>query len=414
MQDTPSDPWSATTLDVHRRLSAIRSRGEPAAVATVVDVEGSAYRHPGAKMVLTEDGDQLGGITAGCLEGPLREIASEVIAEGTPILERFDLMDDDEWGLGLGCNGIIDVLVEPVDDSWDPVLESLAGRDTAVRSASNASDDPHSSDTADSTAANPRSVAMVTVVEGTAGIPLGARATVDGSGSVTTSADRDALPPRILESVHDAAVDRATHGGSELREVVGDVGSDHGEGSGDDASVEVFVDGIEPSPKLLVFGGQPDTAPVVSLARQVGFSVTVATARGGLADEDRFPTADKVGSVRPQNLDDLVDEQTAVVVMSHNLIDDRLAIESVLQTDAPYVGLMGPTERFEELKAGLREDGTAVDATAFERVATPVGLDLGGGEPAQIALSIVSEALAVLNGRSGGRLSEREGPIHEE
>lgn len=385
MQETPSDPWGATTLDVHGRLQSIRPNGETAAVATVVDVEGSAYRRSGAKMVLTADGNQLGGITAGCLEGPLRELADGVFADGTPVMETFDLMDDDEWGLGLGCNGIIDVLVEPVDDTWDPVLDALA------------SEEP---------------VATVTVLDAAGTTPVGARAVVDASGSVTRTADREEPPAAVMETVLDDAVNRARTGGSVTTDVVVDGGSSQTDGAVEEETVRVFLDGIEPAPKLLVFGGQPDTGPVASLARQSGFEVTVATARGGLADPERFPTADTVVSVRPQNLGTYVDDRTGVVAMSHNLLDDRLAIESVLKTEAPYVGLMGPPERFEALKDGLRQDGTDLEESDFERVATPVGLDLGGGEPAHIALSIVSEAVAVLNDRTGGQLTEQSGPIH--
>ena len=100
--------------------------------------------------------------------------------------------------------------------------------------------------------------------------------------------------------------------------------------------------------------------------------------------------------------------------MSHNLLDDTLALESVLtDTSVPYVGLMGPRERFDEIRETLAEDGTELTREQIARVSTPVGLDLGGGTPMQIALSIVSEVLAVSNGRSSGRLRDREGPIHE-
>jgi xanthine dehydrogenase accessory factor len=302
MHDTTADPWSATALDVKRRLSSLRESGEPGAVATVVGVDGSAYRRPGAKMVLTPEGDHLGGITAGCLEGPVVDLAGRVFESGEPVSETFDLMDDEEWGLGLGCNGIIDVLVEPVDDSWDPVLAALDAGE---------------------------SVATVTAVDGDA--PLGARAVVRIDGSVTAPSDRPGLPDAVVEAIRDEAVDCARTGTWIARTVTTDEGD-----------VTVFVDGVEPAPELLVFGGQPDTGPVSNLARQVGFAVTVATARGGHADPERFPAADEVLSLRPTDLGEHVDERTAVVLMTHNKLDDELALASVLETDAPYVGLMGP------------------------------------------------------------------------
>ncbi|WP_257299081.1 XdhC family protein [Haloarchaeobius sp. FL176] len=374
MHESAADPWSATALDVKRRLTSLRESGEAGAVATVVDVEGSAYRRPGAKMVLTPEGDHLGGITAGCLEGPVVDLAGRVFESGEPVSETFDLMDDEEWGLGLGCNGVIDVLVEPVDDSWDPVLAALDAGD---------------------------SVATVTAVDGDA--PLGARAVVETDGSVTTPSDRPGLPDAVVAAIRDEAVDCAKTGTWIARTV-----------STEDGDVTVFVDGVEPAPKMLVFGGQPDTGPVSNLARHVGFAVTVATARGGHADPERFPAADEVVSLRPADLGEHADERTAVVLMSHNKLDDELALASALETDAPYVGLMGPRERFEEIREELAADGVEFTEEQLARVATPVGLDVGGGEPVQIALSIVSEALAVLNGRDGGRLRGREGAIHGE
>ncbi|WP_440990838.1 XdhC family protein [Haloarchaeobius baliensis] len=374
MHENTADPWSATALDVQRRLSALRDSGEQGAVATVVGVEGSAYRRPGAKMVLTPEGDHLGGITAGCLEGPVVDLGNRVFETGEPVIETFDLMDDDEWGLGLGCNGVIDVLVEPVDDAWDPVLAAL--------------DDGES-------------VATVTAVGGDA--PLGARAVVETDGTVTAPSDRPGLPDAVVEAIRDEAVDCATTGTWIARTVTTDAGD-----------VTVFVDGVEPAPEMLIFGGQPDTGPVSNLARHVGFAVTVATARGGHADPERFPAADEVVSLRPANLDEHADERTAVVLMSHNKLDDELALASVLESDAPYVGLMGPRERFEQIREELAGDGVEFTEDQLARVATPVGLDVGGGEPVQIALSIVSEALAVLNGREGGRLRDREGAIHGE
>jgi xanthine dehydrogenase accessory factor len=132
-------------------------------------------------------------------------------------------------------------------------------------------------------------------------------------------------------------------------------------------------------------------------------------------DESTFPEADAVTTGHPSSLPDSVraDERTYAVVMTHNLVDDRLALETLLrETDVPYVGLMGPCERFEEIRNELDRNGAPLTQSEFDRVSTPVGLDLGAGEPVEIGLSIVSEVLAVSNGRGGGRLRDRNGPIH--
>ncbi|SFS90988.1 XdhC family protein [Halostagnicola kamekurae] len=373
---TEPDPWGVTTLELFELLEERLDGPIEQAVATVVAVDGSAYRRPGAKMVLGDDGSTYGGITAGCLEGPLRDVATEVISERSSTVVTFDLTDDDDgWGLGLGCEGIVDVLVEPVDDRWIEPVEAYHGAD---------------------------SCALVTAIGGTAGIPIGSRAVVAPDGTVVEIEGDQLLPEDVTASIEETARKRATEGNWCRRTV-----------ETEDGTVELFVDGITPATRLLLFGGQPDVRPVTRLARMVGLHVTVATARGGQADESSFPRADRVVATHPTDVAELVDERTHVVVMSHNYLDDRLALESLLETETPFIGLMGPRERFDRLRDDLEAEGVTLSRTDLDRIASPVGLDLGGGEPIEIALSIVSEVLAVSNEKSGGRLRNRRGPIHD-
>lgn len=349
--------------------------GGDAAVATVVDVEGSAYRRPGAKMLVAPDGDALGAITAGCLEGPINEVARSVIERGERRLETYDLMDDDEWGLGMGCNGVIDVLVEPLDDSWRHPLDALdAGRSLAVVTVTESDDE---------------------------GVPVGSRSFVEADGETTDAAGREPVPASVLTVP--AVAERVDGGESGTARVETDAGT-----------VAVFVDALRPPLSLLVWGWQHDVHPVTRLARTAGFRVTVATGRGGQSDPDRFPHADRVVTTHPADIADVVSapEHTYAVLMSHDFVDDRFALESLLGTDVPYVGLMGPRKRFEEMREAFAEEGVSFTDEQLSRIATPVGLDLGGGEPSHIALSIVSEVLAARNGRDGGRLVESAGPIH--
>lgn len=374
--DERADPWSATRFDVHERIRDCRDAGA-GVLATVVDVEGSAYRRPGAKLVV-EAGGHVGAITAGCLEGPLLDLASDVEETGTPRVETFDLTDDDEWGIGLGCNGVIDVLLEPIDDSLDPALAALDAK---------------------------RAVSVLTVVESDApGVDVGDRTTLTEDGAVDTTQNRTALPDELLKQIRSAAMDARDSGRSTVVE-----------GSVDGETVRVFVDVLEPVHDLVLFGSQNDVQPVSRLAREVGFRVVVASGRGARSDATEFPYAHEVTSVRAPDLAAVVDADahTSVVLMSHNFIDDRLALESLLSDSAvPYIGLMGPRKRFERMREELAEEGTELTRADLDRISTPVGLDLGGGEPVEIGLSIVSEVLAVTNGCSGGRLSESEGPIH--
>ncbi|MFC3476791.1 XdhC family protein [Halobacterium litoreum] len=371
------DPWSVTDRDLHDRLAALRDADATAAVATVVDVEGSAYRRPGAKLVAPGDDDALGAITAGCLEGPVASLAADARESGTAAVETFDLMDGDEWGLGLGCNGVIDVLVEPLDDSFDPLLAALDDGESAAVLTAIASDDPD--------------------------VPLGARTVVTADGE-DAGDDRSGLPDGALADLRDAAAEARESGTSGVVTVERAAGD-----------LRVFVDGVEPTPDLVLFGSQNDVHPVARVGADAGFRVTVASARGARADTDQFPNAHRVVGTHPTEIGDALDRPSRahVVLMSHNLVDDQLALEHLLtETDVPYVGLMGPRERFEELREALADDGVTLTPDQLDRVSTPVGLDLGDGSPTGIALSIVSEALAVANDAEGGRLRDQSGPIH--
>jgi len=372
---TREDPWSVTARALREHVRRLREDGDEAVVVTVADVEGSAYRRPGAKMLVGADGEPVGAVTAGCLEDPVTELSMDVLSAGESRVEVFDLMDDDEdtWGLGLGCNGIIDVLLEPLDASWDRPLERLAAGEA---------------------------VTVLTVVGSESpDVAVGDRTLVHGDGETEPVPDSDPVPDGVREAAGEA------------------IGTVHGRGKAttvdvptDDGTVTVLVDGLAPVNRLLLFGSQPDIHPVCRLASAVGFEVTVHSPRGA-RDADAFPDADRVATGHPSTLPDSVvaPADTYAVVMSHNLIDDRLAVETLLEgTTVPYIGLMGPRERFEE----VREGSDVIAGGALDRIATPVGLDLGGGEPVEIAFSIVSEVLAVSNGRDGRRLKEKKGPIH--
>lgn len=373
------DPWSVTKQDLIDAMRGYREAGRRAVLATVVGVEGSAYRRPGARMLVDPDRASLGAITAGCLEGPVEDLAADVLDAGTPSVHTFDLMDDEGWGLGLGCNGIIDILLEPLDEAWDPALAELAAR---------------------------RPVGVVTAI-GTEDdrVDVGDRAFVDGDGERVEGVAGGTIPEGVLGAV-DAELSglRGREGSATL-----DVGTDRG-------SVRVLLDWMTPAPDLLLFGSQNDVHPVARIGHEAGFRVVIASARGAKSDPEQFPNAHVVQSTRPTDVADVVDVpgRTYAVVMSHNALDDRLALSALLDTAVPHIGLMGPQERFEDIREDLRADeGRELTASELARIATPVGLDLGGGEPVRIALSIVAEALAVHNGRDGGRLKAREGPIHD-
>jgi len=395
----PDDDWSAPETAVMDAIRDALVAGRRAVVATVVAVEGRAYRRPGAKM-LVDDGS-VGSVTAGCLADEVRTLAEAVRASDESRVERFDLTDDEEWGLGLGCNGVVDLLLEPLDERFVPLADRYAAGEDGL--------------------------ALTVVDPGGTDLAVGDRAYApDGDCSAVR-----ALPEWLVGAVaeharelYDCGASRtvtveptpesvATKQGPES--VAAEQGPESVAAESPSGNVRVFVDPVCAPPDLYVLGSGADARPVSELAAKAGFRVTVVAFRGGRADPARFPRADRVVSASaPRVANELaVDDDTYAVVMSHNAVDDRLAVESLLDTPVAYIGLMGPESRFERVREEFDAAGRPLTDEELDRIYAPVGLDLGGGTPYQIATSIVGEALAVHNGREPRHLRERASPIHD-
>jgi len=375
------DNWSVPETEVVQRIRDRLDADGTDVLATVVDVDGNAYRRPGAKMLLDEGGTGVGSITAGCLEDELVRVGERVRETGRPELVTYDLMEDDEddvWGLGVGCNGVIEVLLEPLTEAYRPAVEAFFdGRDVAV----------------------------VTVLDGDdTGFEQGDRVYYyPDSETFDAPGERDG---------GDWPTDALSGPAGELAERgrAGTLTVGHGP-----AELDAFVDGLAAPTELVVFGTGHDVGPVTELAANVDFRVTVVGFRGAVDLAERFPAADRTVTTSPARVaEDLaLDDRTHAVVMTHNFVDDRLTVEELLDAGVPYVGLMGPRERFEEMQTAFAEEGRTFDEATLSALYTPAGLDLGGGSPYQIAHSIVAEALAVANDRTPRHLKTREGPIHE-
>ncbi|WP_440765682.1 XdhC family protein [Natronorubrum sp. DTA7] len=392
--------WSVPETEVVQRIHERLDGDGTDVLATIVDVEGNAYRRPGAKMLLDEAGEGVGSITAGCLEDELLVAAESVRERGRPELVTYDLMEDDEdvWGLGVGCNGIIDVLLEPLTEAYRPAVEAF--------------DDG-------------RSVAVLTVLEGgneanegSEGDEGAGRDEIDGRDAPLARGDRAYYHP--AEGVF--ATPDGESAGAWPDDLAGSAADLAERGRADTVELEVgeerlrvFIDGLAAPTELVVFGSGHDVGPVTELAAKNDFRVTVVSFRGSVDLEERFPDADETVTTSPASIDDAIDldGRTYAVVMTHNFVDDRLTIERLLDSAVPYVGLMGPHERFEEMTEAFESEGTTFDEAALSSLYTPIGLDLGGGSPYQIAHSIVAEVLAVSNDRTPQHLNAREGHIHD-
>jgi xanthine dehydrogenase accessory factor len=354
------------TAEILARLAELTAAGRRAALATVVHIVGSAYRRPGAKFLIEETGDTLGSVSGGCLEADVREVAKGVLATGTPSLRHYSTGADEDmvWGLGLGCNGSVDVFVEtategPLADRAGELRELLAG------------DAP---------------VAVLTVVDGGenagATLVLGPDGTVRGS---LGSADLDRLGA-------ERAVDLVPTGRSSLQNLAGR---------------GVFVEVLPPPPHLLVCGAGDDARPLVAYAEDAGFRVTVIDHRPALLAPDWFPQAARLVLARPEDPTIALPPaaRSLAVVKTHSLAQDREWARRLLAAGVPYVGMLGPHARTESILRELGTDGKG-------RVFGPVGLDLGADGPRQVALAIVAELLAFIAGRQPGHLNERKEAIH--
>lgn len=373
-----NDSWSVPESAVLSGVRELLEKDTDGVLTTIVDVEGSAYRRPGAKMIIPRDGDEVGSITAGCLEGEVSQLADDVLREGRPRFETFDLMNDDDdiWGLGVGCNGIIDLLLEPIDETYEPVVDAYESE---------------------------MPIASFTVLESTEpDVDTWQRAYYRPEDGPTTASNP--LPSWLRETLIGPAERLLDEGKSDTIEV-----------SGPEGRTVVFVDGITPPPTLVSIGTGHDVNPVVELATKNGFRTVVVGFRGANATAERFPQADTVVSTSPADVRNAVDfdEDTYVVVMSHNFVDDRLAIDELVETPVPYVGLLGPRNRFEEMLEEFHDEGRHFTDEELDVIYTPIGIDIGGGTPYQIAHSIVAEVLAVHNDRDPKHLKDREGPIHD-
>lgn len=324
-----------------------RAAGRALAVGLLVRTLGSTYRKPGALILIAADGDYAGLISGGCLEGDLREHAQSVIETGQAQLITYDNRGADDliWGLGLGCEGAMEILLFRVgpERDWQP-LTHLARALAAY---------------------TPTAVGIVAESSDPA-MPLGTIAL-----------------PREDSSPVQMALESASR--TRREEWVSGPGW------------KLFALPLALPPKLLMLGAGPDVAPVVDLAARQSWKVTVVDHRAAYAQPDHFPAAERVLLCRPEVLATATDLQhfSAAVVMSHHLPSDLEYLRSLSATSIPYVGLLGPAVRRDRLLSDL---GPRAAESLRPRLHAPVGLALGGRSPESIALAIVAEIHAFVHG----------------
>ena len=351
-----------------------RAAGRPCALATVVEVLGSAYRRPGARMLVTDDGELTGAISGGCLEGDARQRARRVIFQGEPALVTYDTRDEDDprHGLGPGCQGVVRILLEPLDfqDATNP-LEILRHF-----------------------AQHPAPAVLATVFEtGAAGLKatVGQRLLLAETGTLQGS-------PLLAAPLAEAARATLAAGQSQVLDLDTAAGP-----------VRALLEVLVPPLRLVVYGAGNDAQSLVRLAASLGWHITVVDGRPNLATPARFPDAAAVRVVPVRELETALPDPLAYhVLLSHNYAYDLAALQTLRHSPAPYVGLLGPRLKAQRLLDELDGD----TETLRQRLHSPIGLDLGSETPEEIALAIVAEIQAQRSGRQGRPLRERAGTVH--
>ena len=351
----------------HRKLleffDARRDRGQALVLATVYDTAGSTYSKAGAQMLVESDGIFQGMLSGGCLEGDLALRAQQVLETGEPQRVTYDLsMDNDDlWGLGVGCDGLMRVLLQALDaaDDYAP-FAAVAALQRGLRPG-----------------------IVATVIESPASASLaGATLVTDGDMLSVHGIEGEAA-----ESLAAAAQEALAGGRSELRRL--DLGG---------AAADVLFAVTRTVPRLLVMGAGLDAAPVVRFGNELGWQCTVVDHRPGYLERGDLGDAARTVCVRAETVADEVDLDAfdAAVVMSHHLASDERYLAALAASDVAYIGLLGPPARRQRIVESLGDDAAGLGG----RLHGPAGLDLGGRGPAAIALSIIAEVHAHLEGRA--------------
>jgi xanthine dehydrogenase accessory factor len=343
---------------------------EKAILATVVDVEGSGYRRPGARMLIDRNGYGIGTVSGGCLEADVLERAKKVLETGEPTVITYDTTKDENsvFGFGMGCRGVVRIFLEEISKE-NIFFEFLKTQITERK--------PFRMATLISSNAEPHQI--------------GARFFRQDS-KITFRAVNPQIPNELLLKLNELSADKTVFVET----------FDFG---------EVFFEMFDPPLELKLFGAGYDALPLIKFAKELGWRVAVVDHRPAYANRERLPEADEIFATNIHHLKNefFEDENSVAVIMTHNLERDREILPRLLKSSCLYVGALGPKKRTEKI---LSEADEFFTAEQLKKLHAPVGLDIGADTPEAIALSIVAEIQAVLKLREGGFLRERKGSIY--
>lgn len=356
------------------RARQLDTQQMPYVLATVVQIEGSAYRGTGTRMLVESLAKSTGSISGGCLEGDVRQQAVQVLEDGKPRLIHYDYTgaDDYLWGTGMGCSGAIRVFLDPTPAPSLAALEAsaLGGQRAMLATVFRAEDDNHAS--------------------------AGQYLYIDHSGAQHGDISGEKLQKEIRRDLRDMAKTQGL-----VRQTQSAPRNYESERAG------VLLETLEPPPALMLFGAGYDAEPLVQIAAAIGWRVSLADYRLPYARHERFPSAERVWLAPSGQWPDGLQLQpgSAALVMSHNYLQDQAMLRVLLPQPLAYLGILGPHLRSQRLLADLALEGiTAADP---QRLYAPIGLDLNAQTPEEIALAALAEIQAALHQRTAASLRTR-------
>jgi xanthine dehydrogenase accessory factor len=359
--------------DIVNAFDKAQQGDKQTALATVVHVEGSSYRRAGARMLVTEDGQLTGAISGGCLEGDALRKARLVMAQQKPMLVTYDTTDEDDakLGVGLGCNGIIHILIEPINaaDENNPIAlfkQFLAKREQVVL------------------------ITIFTLHDKQAPQP-GTCALLNTSEQLTGN-----FPDLTIQQVVLADAKEVLKNGNSVTKTY--IYQD---------KFTCFIELLQPAVSLVVIGAGNDAIPLSNLATVLGWQITIVDGRANYVVSERFPLAHKLVVARAGDVLSKVDcdTRTVFVLMTHNYNYDMALLKELLPLGLTYIGCLGPKKRLIRMIDEITDEQGAIPADQLAPVYGPAGLDIGSENSEEIALSILAEIQAVLKKRNGSSLT---------
>jgi len=367
--------------DIITAFDEATREGKQTALATVVHVDGSSYRRPGARLLVTDEGRLTGAISGGCLEGDALRKAMFALSRRKSMLVTYDTMDEDDarLGIGLGCNGIIQVLFEPINPS-DPKnpIELLK---LAVNQRQ------HS--------------ALVTLysLRDKRDPQLGTSLLIQGD-ALFSNGKIDFEFNAVLQE--DAQKVLATKT-SIFRNYVSGT-----------KELTAFIEFVRPAVSLVIVGAGNDVVPLVKMADILGWQTTVVDGRPSLARPERFvPSCRVLVAKQDQVLEKIgIDDETVFLLMTHNYNYDLAMLKALIKKNVAYIGSLGPRQKLDRMLDEMRSEGITIPGDQLENIYGPTGLEIGAETPEEIALSILAEVKSALAKKDGRSLREIENTIH--